>query len=178
MGETHHPALKPKIVLRPAVPSDAPLLKQWDEQAHVVAAAGDDGGFDWDHELPRVFDWRELLMAECDGRPIGFIQIIDPELEETHYWGEIESDLRAIDIWLGEESDLGKGYGTEIMQQAIARCFADVRVKAILIDPLAGNERAHRFYERLGFRKVGRRVFAGVDDCFVMRLDRPRENGS
>ena len=56
---------------------------------------------------------------------------------------------------------------------AIERCFADPAVAAILIDPLAANTRAHRFYERLGFRRVDRRVFAGVDDCLVYRLDRP-----
>lgn len=59
------------------------------------------------------------------------------------------------------------------MRIVIERCFADPRVKAILIDPLVANTRAHRFYERFGFRKIGRRVFVGVDDCFVYRLDRP-----
>lgn len=41
----------------------------------------------------------------------------------------------------------------------------------MLIDPLASNERSHRFYERLGFRFVERRSF-GEDDCFVYRLER------
>jgi hypothetical protein len=44
-------------------------------------------------------------------------------------------------------------------------------VTAILIDPLASNVRAHRFYERLGFRFVERRRF-GDDDCVVYVLDR------
>lgn len=161
------------IELRAARPDDAPLLRAWDDKPHVAAASGDDGGFDWGYELPRVFDWRELLIAEIGGRPIGFVQIIDPAREETHYWGDVGSGLRAVDIWLGEESDLGKGYGTEIMRQVIARCFADPSVSAILIDPLVANLRAHRFYERFGFRKVDRRIFADVDECFVMRLDRP-----
>ena len=42
---------------------------------------------------------------------------------------------------------------------------------AILIDPLASNTAAHRFYERLGFRYVERRQF-GEDDCIVYRLER------
>lgn len=42
-------------------------------------------------------------------------------------------DLRAIDIWIGGAADLGKGYGTEMMRQAIARCFADPAVTAFLI---------------------------------------------
>jgi aminoglycoside 6'-N-acetyltransferase len=44
-------------------------------------------------------------------------------------------------------------------------------VSAVLIDPLAGNTRVHRFYQRLGFRFVEARRF-GEDDCLVYRLDR------
>lgn len=58
-----------------------------------------------------------------------------------------------------------------MMQLAIARCFASPAVTAILIDPLASNTRAHRFYERLGFQCIYRRWF-GDDDCFVYRLNR------
>jgi aminoglycoside 6'-N-acetyltransferase len=57
------------------------------------------------------------------------------------------------------------------MRLALQRCFATPTVKAVVIDPLAGNTRAHRFYERLGFRSVGRRMF-GNDDCIVYRLER------
>ncbi len=174
VGQADRPAV---IRFRATTIADLDLLSYWDEQPHVVAASGEDGGFDWAFELPRLFDWRELLIAEKDGRPIGFVQIIDPAREESHYWGACEAGLRAIDVWLGEEADLGKGYGTKIMQAAVARCFADPRVTAIIIDPLVSNERAHRFYERLGFRRVGRRVFAGVDDCFVYRLERISGSG-
>ena len=44
-------------------------------------------------------------------------------------------------------------------------------MQAILFDPLASNTRAHRFYERLGFRFIEQRRF-GEDDCFVYRLSR------
>jgi aminoglycoside 6'-N-acetyltransferase len=163
--------------LRSATPADLDLLRHWDEQPHVTASdPNDDWG--WEVELERTPEWREQLIAEMDGRPIGFIQIIDPAREDSHYWGDVASDLRAIDIWIGEETDLGKGYGTKMMELAMARCFADLAVTAILIDPLANNTRAHRFYERLGFQFVERRQF-GDDDCFVYRLNRvdwPRES--
>ncbi|MBW4489639.1 MAG: acetyltransferase [Trichocoleus desertorum ATA4-8-CV12] len=54
------------------------------------------------------------MIAEIEGRAIGFIQIIDPTLEESHYWGDIAANLRAIDIGIGEATDLGKGYGTKM----------------------------------------------------------------
>lgn len=158
------------MVLRPATSADLTSLQHWDEQPHVIDSDPNDD-WKWEIELDRTPDWREQLIAELEGRPIGFIQIIDPALEESHYWGDISMNLRAIDIWIGEEADLGKGYGTTMMQLALARCFADPQVTAVLIDPLASNTRAHRFYERLGFQFVEPRRF-GDDDCFVYCLTR------
>ncbi len=54
---------------------------------------------------------------------------------------------------------------------AIERCFAEPSVTAIILDPLVGNVRARRFYERLGFRHVEDRWF-GADHCAVHRLPR------
>ena len=158
--------------LRQATISDTDLLRAWDTKPHVVAASGDDDTTDWAFELPRRVDWREFLIAEECGRPIGVLQIIDPACEETRYWGDIPGGLRAIDIWIGEDADLGRGFGTAMMRLALARCFADESVSAVLVDPLASNRAAHRFYERLGFRRIERRRF-GTDDCYVYRRDRP-----
>jgi aminoglycoside 6'-N-acetyltransferase len=102
---------------------------------------------------------------------VGFVQIIDPAEEESHYWGEVSNYLRAIDIWIGVADYLGQGIGTTIMRLAIERCFLSPQVNAIIIDPLASNVRAHRFYQRLGFKPQGRRLF-GDDDTLVHRLER------
>lgn len=58
-----------------------------------------------------------------------------------------------------------------MMELALGRCFAAPAVEAVVIDPLASNVRARRFYERLGFIAVERRTF-GSDDCIVYRLSR------
>jgi aminoglycoside 6'-N-acetyltransferase len=163
------------ITLRPAILADLPLLRGWDEQPHVIESDPNDD-WEWETELGRSPDWREQLIAEVDGRPIGFVQVIDPAREESRYWGEVPAGLRAVDIWIGEASELGRGHGTAIMELALDRCFADPGVTAVLIDPLAGNTRAHRFYERLGFRFVERRHF-GDDHCFVYRLERAEWTG-
>ncbi|WP_017302283.1 GNAT family N-acetyltransferase [Nodosilinea nodulosa] len=158
------------VALRPATLADLALLRHWDAKAHVIAAVPNDD-WAWEIELKRTPDWREQLIADVEGRPIGFIEIIDPAQEDSHYWGEVPANLRAIDIWIGEKADLGKGYGTKMMQLALARCFANPAVTAVLVDPLAGNTQAHRFYERLGFRFVECRCF-GEDNCRVYRLER------
>ncbi|MEJ0060072.1 MAG: GNAT family N-acetyltransferase [Terricaulis sp.] len=166
------------LALRAATLKDVALLERWARAPHVIAATSDDpdadaafGGADWAEEIAMQSDVFAYWVAELDGRPIGAMNVIDPHLEPTHYWGEIEPNLRALDIWIGEPDALGKGYGTAMMRSAIDACFAERKVTAIIIDPLASNTRAHAFYKRLGFRFVGRRLF-GDDDCFVFRLER------
>lgn len=167
-----------RIKLRPATPADVPVLERWDHEPDVISATSDDpdmpkafGDLYWPDELAMQSAVYEYFIAELEGRPIGAMQIIDPHLEPTHYWGEIAPNLRAIDIWIGDAADRGKGYGAQMMRLALQRCFADPAVTGIVIDPLASNVRAHRFYQRLGFRPVGRRTF-GEDDCLVHELTR------
>ena len=168
--------MKVTMSLRPATIADLLLLRRWDEQPHNIAS-DPSSDWAWETELKRTPDWREQLIAEADGHPVGFIQIIDPAREDSHYWGEVEENLRAIDIWIGDAADLGKGYGSKMMTLALARCFAQPEVSAVLVDPLTSNVRAHRFYQRFGFRFVERRQF-GADDCMVYRLDRADFEGS
>src|SRR5690349_10197892 len=158
------------ITLRDATIDDLALLSYWDNQPHVLQSDPNDD-WNWETELTRRPPWREQLIAELNGRAIGFMQIIDPAKEETRYWGDADENLMAIDIWIGEADDLGRGYGTVMMNLAIERCFGNANVTAILIDPLESNVKAHRFYERLGFKFVEKRRF-GEDDCLVYRLER------
>ncbi|WP_194777639.1 GNAT family N-acetyltransferase [Pararhodonellum marinum] len=158
------------IKLRPATINDLELVKHWDRQQHVIDCDPDED-WNWEIELNRNPPWREQLVAELNRAPIGFLQIIDPFLEETHYWGEVQPNLRAIDIWIGEESNLNKGYGTTMMELAIQRCFQDPAVEGILIDPLKSNTKAHRFYQRLGFEFVEERVFDETP-CYIYELKR------
>lgn len=170
--------MNPDIKLRPAGPADARHLEHWDRQPHVISATTDNPASNtafedihWPDEISAQDQHNEYLIAELDGRPIGAMQIIDPYLESTHYWGEIEPNLRAIDIWIGEKDCLGKGYGETMMRLAFQRCFADPKVTAIVIDPLTSNVRAHKFYRRLGFKPLGQRMF-GEDNCLVHEIKR------
>ena len=168
----------PAVTLRPATPADVGWFELWDTDPGVIAATSDDPGAtvafadtDWAEELDAQDDYSQYFIAELDGRPIGAMQICNPHLEAGHYWGEIAPNLRAIDIWIGAADDRGRGFGAAMMRLALDRCFADPRVTGVVIDPLASNERAQRFYRRLGFKPIGRRTF-GDDDCLVHELTR------
>jgi aminoglycoside 6'-N-acetyltransferase len=162
------------IELRPMRVDDVEHLERWDEDPDVAASGGGDDWYDWPLELSRgEFDWREFLIAEEDGRPVGFVQLIDAREEESHYWGDdVPAGAWAIDIWIGSPADRGRGLGGEMMRLALARCFDDHGAAEVLIDPLVSNEGALRFYERLGFEFVEERDF-GDDHCRVYRFPRP-----
>lgn len=162
--------------MRDATLADLPMLRAWDEQPHVIAS-DPDSDWEWEIELQRRPAWRTQWIAVAEGRDIGVVQIIDPEAEDSHYWGDCGPGLRAIDIWIGPPDALGRGFGTSMMSVAITRCFAEPDVHAILIDPLVGNVGAIRFYRRLGFEFVEERDFDG-DLCAVHRLTRSRWRSS
>ena len=109
------PASSPTVALRPATLADAPLLAAWDREPHVIACTTDDpdaetafAGAVWEDEIAASDETSFYLIAELGGRPIGAMQMIDPHAEPTHYWGEIEPNLRALDIWIGEADALGR----------------------------------------------------------------------
>ena len=167
------------LELRRARPDDIPTLQRWDREPEVIRCTTDKPdattafeGHDWHEAIANQSDVDFYLVGEVDGQPIGAMQVIDPHLEPTHYWGDIAPNLRALDIWIGENDRRGQGFGEQMMRGAFQLCFADPAVTAIVIDPLASNTRAHAFYERLGFVKVERRLFNDEDDCWVMRLTR------
>jgi aminoglycoside 6'-N-acetyltransferase len=162
----------PVIELRGMRSSDVDLIDRWDTDPDVAAFGGGSGWYDWPAELRRQVAWRELLIAEQDGRPVGFVQLIDAAEEEFHYWGDIEAGTWAIDIWIGDPSDRGRGIGSEVMRQALDRCFERHGAHSVVIDPIATNERAIRFYQRLGFEFVEQRRF-GDDLCAVHRIAAP-----
>ncbi len=156
------------LKFRPARFEDLAVLELWDTYQHVIDSDPDED-WNWSYELKRKPFWREQLMAELDNTPVGFLQIIDPQYEETQYWGSMDSGYRALDIWIGESENLGKGIGSKMMEMTIDRLFSSPEIHSILVDPLASNTRAHNFYYRLGF-KFDREEIFNEQNCFILIL--------
>jgi aminoglycoside 6'-N-acetyltransferase len=157
------------ITLRPATLNDVPLLNAWDEDP-VVAASDPNDDWNWETDT-LVAQGLTNLIAELDGRPIGFVQLTDLLRDASHYWGAPQSGKMAIDIWIGEPDVRGQGYGRAMMKLALGRCFADPTIDTVLIDPITTNTDAIAFYQRLGFTFLEHRQF-GLDHCAVHIIDR------
>src|SRR5690606_41406213 len=93
-----------QIKLRKANISDLNILKYWDEQPHVIESDPNDD-WNWENELLRNPEWREMLIAELDDKPIGFIQKIGRascrEREETAILGIPASRSDLLASWTG-----------------------------------------------------------------------------
>jgi aminoglycoside 6'-N-acetyltransferase len=169
-----------ELRLRQATLADQQTLERWDYDPDVISATTDGeaekafGDHDWGRELPLQSEVDRYFIAELAtssdapaGRPIGAMQIIDAHAEPSNYWGDVAPNQLAVDIWIGDAADRGHGYGVLMMKMAEMLCFSNPAVVAILIDPLNSNTRAHRFYQRLGYRPTHRQTFNGEDDCLV-----------
>ena len=61
-----------------------------------------------------------------------------------------------LGIFIGEESNLGKGYGTEAIKLLTTYGFKELRLHSIYLRVYDLNGRAQRAYEKCGFKECGR----------------------
>lgn len=135
----------PRVTLRPLLESDIPPLArilthpevaEWwpvpSEEALRIDVLGSEG------TVP--------LAIEVEGELTGLV------MYEEMLWRDYFSV--GIDIALGGER-VGRGYGSEALR-VLCRWLIDVAGHhRIQLDPAAGNARAIRTYEKVGFRPVG-----------------------
>ncbi len=81
-----------------------------------------------------------------------------------------------IGIFIGEEENRGKGYGTEALKLLISFGFDYLNLNNIMLSVYSFNERAIKCYKKLGFKEIGRRREAYIkcneryDDIFLDML--------
>lgn len=100
-----------------------------------------------------------LLVVEVDGRLAGGIQFAEEQDPMYRSAG--------IDIFLSSSCQ-GRGAGPEAVGLLAEFLFSQRGHHRITIDPAAGNERAIRCYQKVGFRPVGvmRQYERGADGRF------------
>ena len=63
----------------------------------------------------------------------------------------------SLGIFIGEENNFSKGYGSEAIKLLINYAFNELRLHNIMLTVLDGNERAIKCYKKCGFTEFGRR---------------------
>ncbi len=142
-----------RIYLRPFEASDIPLVRRWANDPETRAQTSEV----FPSSLKSTEEYFERLRTDPyrvwftvalkeSGRPIGQVGI----LRIYHPWRT--ADLTMI---IGETELQGKGYGREAMELALDYAFGALGLHRIAIAVVGFNERAIRFYEKLGFRREG-----------------------
>lgn len=101
----------------------------------------------------RMVEQDTILVAERDGRMIGYVQFGKCEFEQAN--AETDYELRKLYVLRAFQN---QGIGAQLLEAALN----DARMKnapRIFLDVWEHNHGAQRFYKRYGFQVVGERKF-------------------
>ncbi len=140
-----------------------PLYYKWAEEEHVKSIWFLDGYQPKEYILKKIegngMEYPFLILA--DDKPIGFIQYWDIhardliEKDKQDYFTGSAPGTYGIDLFIGEKSYLGKGYGTEILRHFTELLFEKYGAKRLVVDPSLENKQAIHCYEKAGFKFAG-----------------------
>jgi RimJ/RimL family protein N-acetyltransferase len=144
-----------KVRLRPLQEADLATRAKWTADEELALMMGVDISkepfISPEAELKENREWlaerqeagATVYAIEVGGRYIGDIDV-------TLVAGERRAQLT---LFIGDRSEWSKGYGTETVQLVLDALFSDEPVDAVAVDVSGVNDRAYRFWEKLGFRE-------------------------
>jgi RimJ/RimL family protein N-acetyltransferase len=165
------------ITFKKLTKQDMPLFMLWAQKPHVKDVWFSGGYEPLEKYYQKVdgngYDYPFIIYA--DNRAIGYIQCTDlyayrakcPNPKGLFTKEELGSFC--LDLFIGEEDFLNKGYGTKIVKAFVSKLLTEFKAKKILLDPSCSNKRAIRCYEKVGF-KIIRKEHDGVNECCVMQF--------
>jgi GNAT superfamily N-acetyltransferase len=139
--------------LRPLVPGDLDALSR----IHVAACRIAYRFMDWDYSFEEVRDWYGGKLAEWD-----WVRVAE---QEGHIAGYVAMKGAHIDQFFVDPPRQRQGIGTTLFATALNR-----GMRPLSLDVFAANAPARRFYERRGFREVGR-WFNAEDRAVQLRYE-------
>lgn len=155
------------IHIRQATVGDAKPLTDlayttfWDAFAHHPKNAPDDlnhymrQAFNLEQITSELADERSIfLIAEVDGRPAGYAKLI---IDSTEDGITAERPIELSRLYSHQEY-IGKGVGQNLME-ACFELAGELGHDVMWLGVWEYNPRAQRFYEKNGFREVGRHTF-------------------
>jgi ribosomal protein S18 acetylase RimI-like enzyme len=174
-------AVPAQCVIRPAAPGDEAALALLGQATFLESFAGTLRGRDIAihcerAHAPRVYrDWlaaadAHVWLAEAahGGAPVGYLVLAPADLPLPDLSPQ---DLEIKRVYLLHRFQ-GAGLGRGLMEAARARAV-ERGARRLLLGVYSRNDAAIGFYQRLGYRSVGRRIFrVGESDCQDLILAR------
>jgi len=159
MGLDEKSEIKPRVLtgkrvyLRPLAKEDLVYLRKWSEDAELRGSIGET-------KPMSQADCEKFLEQVCaDNSREWFMVVIKQDNQVIGEAGLLRMDRawRATDVSviIGEKEEWGKGYGTETILLLLNYAFRHLNFHRVAIGVVGFNERALRFWEKVGFRKEG-----------------------
>jgi aminoglycoside 6'-N-acetyltransferase len=149
-----------KLSVRELEEKDAVLLAKWLSDSHVLEYYdGRDNPFDLEKVRKKFYNRNDnsvRCIVEFEEVAIGYIQFYPLEDEEREIYGytEVEESIVGMDQFIGEIDYWNKGVGTLLVSAMVQYLITEKQADRVVMDPQTWNERAHRCYEKCGFKKV------------------------
>jgi len=164
-----------EIEFTPFTHQDFPIYKKWSEFNHVKNTWFLDGYESREAVLSKIeeggYDFPFIIQIE--GKKVGFIQYCDLYAYKTQckdpkgVFTDEEKGTYCMDLFIGEDTYLNKGYGTKIVKAFSEMILKTPGAKKVLIDPASSNKRAIKCYEKAGFYKL-KDTHDGVEDVTIL----------
>lgn len=142
-----------RIYLRPITKEDLAYIRKWYNDPEIRGLIGSttpmsrQDAEEWFENLHKDKSriWFTVVTKE-DDRVIGETGL----LRMFPHWRTTD-----LSIILGEKDTLGKGYGTEVMNLLLDYAFGYLNFHRVAIGVVGFNDKALRFYEKIGFKREG-----------------------
>lgn len=153
-------SLGPSFVVRPAVPTDLPVLGrlgalllrthyEFDRLRFMAPRPDSEEGYAWFLGSQLENDQAVVYVAEREGRVVGYVYAgIEPMS-----WKELRDRAGFIHDVAVDEAARGAGIATALVEAAL-RWLASRGVPRVLLWTAAPNTAAQGLFERLGFRRT------------------------
>ena len=139
------------LFLSPVCQEDAPIYTRWMNDPQVTDGLGNTS-FVFSLEKEQKF-----LQENMDGYTFAIVRRQDGKLLGNCSIQEVDfmHQRAEVGIFIGDEEDRGKGYGTAALGLLIGYAFDTLHLHSLMLRVFDYNERAIRCYEKLGFRRIG-----------------------
>lgn len=142
--------------------TDYQLMLQWlSKDSLLKYYEGRDKKFDLEKikkkYSPRVLGLENVLpfIFSLNGNPIGYIQCYElSKKQKTDFELDNNKKIFGVDMFIGDDENRGKGLGTKVLKEFINMLLNEYKADSIIVDPRAGNPRAIKSYEKVGFKQV------------------------
>jgi aminoglycoside 6'-N-acetyltransferase len=159
------------VSLRPFRPADLDVLSGWLAKPHVARWYPEpDANLAWAANPPAGAAQAIIAAGDADVGYLRWQRVERATLDELGLQ-EIPANSVDADILLGDTVDVGKEIGVAALRLLTAEIRRDVTVPLIGLTTSVENHRAHRAFEKAGFRIVRQYDPNGFGLCHLMILE-------